>query len=101
MAANSAKNTAVADNSMTMEELLAQEKPIAQLQRGDVVEGTIIDMVRGEILVDVGAKAEGVIVSNEIREEKEMVEDLKPGDSLLVYVVSTENEHGQVQPKKA
>src|SRR5690606_21400423 len=94
MATKTANNAA---ESMTMEELLAQEKPIAQLQRGDVVEGTVIDMVHGEILVDVGAKAEGVIVSSEIREEKEMVSDLKPGDSLLVYIVSTENEHGQVQ----
>lgn len=91
------KKEAKSTNPMTMEELLADEKPIVQLQRGDVVEGTVIDMVRGEILVDVGAKAEGVIVSSEIREEKEMVEDLKPGDSLLVYVISTENEHGQVQ----
>ena len=97
MATQTAEKEAKTANSMTMEELLAQQKPIAQLQRGDVVEGTVIDMVHGEILVDVGAKAEGVIVSSEIREEKEMVNDLKPGDTLLVYIVSTENEHGQVQ----
>jgi small subunit ribosomal protein S1 len=82
--------------TITMEELLAQEKPIALLQRGDVTEGTVIDIQHGEILVDVGAKAEGVISSSEVREEKEMVENLKPGDTLLVYVVSTENEHGQI-----
>ncbi len=97
MATKTAEKSAKAANSMTMEELLAQQEPIAQLQRGDVVEGTVIDMVHGEILVDVGAKAEGVIVSSEVREEKEMVDDLTPGDSLLVYIVSTENEHGQVQ----
>lgn len=97
MATKTAEKETKTANSMTMEELLAQEKPIAQLQRGDVVEGTVIDMVHGEILVDVGAKAEGVIVSSEVREEKEMVSDLKPGDTLLVYIVSTENEHGQVQ----
>jgi len=97
MATKTAAKEESKSNLMTMEELLAQEKPIVQLQRGDVVEGTVIDLVRGEILVDVGAKAEGVIVSSEIREEKEMVEDLKPGDNLLVYVISTENEHGQVQ----
>lgn len=84
-------------NPTTMEELLAQEAPIVQLQRGDVVEGTVIGEVRGELLVDVGAKAEGVVVSSELREEKEMVENLKPGDPLLVYVASTENENGQVQ----
>ncbi len=80
-----------------MEELLAQEKPIVTLQRGEVVEGTVIDIVRGEILVDVGAKAEGVISSSEAREESEMIENLKPGDTLLVYIVSAENEHGQIQ----
>jgi small subunit ribosomal protein S1 len=97
MATKTADKEAKTSNLMTMEELLAQEKPIAQLQRGDVVEGTVIDINHGEILVDVGAKAEGVIVSSEIREEKEMVADLKPGDGLLVYIVSTENEHGQIQ----
>lgn len=85
------------NNPTTMEELLAQEAPIVQLQRGDVVEGTVIGEVRGELLVDVGAKAEGVVISSELREEKEMVENLEPGDPLLVYVTSTENEHGQVQ----
>lgn len=85
------------DEAMTMEELLANEKPIVQLQRGDVVEGVVIDKMGGEILVDVGSKSEGVIPSAEVREEKEMVADLKPGDSLLVYIISTENEHGQVQ----
>jgi small subunit ribosomal protein S1 len=81
----------------TMEELLSNEKPIVQLQRGEVVEGTVIDTQRGEILVDVGAKAEGVVPANEAREEKDMVEGLKPGDQLLVYIVSAENEHGQIQ----
>ena len=55
MATQTAEKEAKTANSMTMEELLAQQKPIAQLQRGDVVEGTVIDMVHGEILVDVGA----------------------------------------------
>lgn len=80
-----------------MEDLLAQEKPIVQVNRGDVVEGTVIDNQRGEILVDVGAKAEGVVPASEAREEKDMVENLKPGDPLLVYIVSSENEHGQIQ----
>jgi small subunit ribosomal protein S1 len=81
----------------TMEELLAQQKPIVRLQRGEVVEGTVIDTQRGEILVDVGAKAEGIVPANEAREEHEMVANLKPGDALLVYIVSAENEHGQIQ----
>ena len=93
-----ATKTAVKEQEITtMEELLAQVKPIAQLNRGDVVEGIVIDIQHGEILVDIGAKAEGIIVASEAREEKEMVENLKPGDTLLVYVVSTENEHGQIQ----
>lgn len=82
---------------LTMEDLLAQEKPIVHLQRGEVVEGTVIDAQHGEILVDVGAKAEGVVPASEAREEKDIVESLKPGDPLLVYIVSAENEHGQIQ----
>jgi small subunit ribosomal protein S1 len=91
------KEQTASEELMTMEELLAQEKPISVPQRGDVVEGTVIDLQHGEILVDVGAKAEGIIVSGEAREEREMVEGLNPGDKILVYVVSTENENGQIQ----
>lgn len=83
--------------NITMEELLAQQKPMIHLQRGEVVEGTVIDKQHGEILVDVGAKAEGIVPASEAREEHDMVDNLQPGDALLVYIVSAENEHGQIQ----
>ena len=91
------KTASKEQETYTMEQLLAEEKPIVHLNRGDVVEGIVIDTEHGEILVDVGAKAEGVIPSNEAREEKEMVEGLRPGDTILVYIASAENEHGQIQ----
>ena len=45
-----------------MEELLAeQDADIQSFKHGDVVEGTVVRIDRDEILVDIGAKSEGVV----------------------------------------
>src|SRR5207247_457762 len=46
----------------TMEELLAEQSTeIRSLKHGDVVEGNVVRIDKDEILVDIGAKSEGVI----------------------------------------
>ena len=54
-------------NQPTMEELLAEEgRDLIELGRGDVVEGVIVGREAQSLVVDVGAKSEGVVVSNEM-----------------------------------
>src|SRR5450756_2461739 len=50
----------------TMEELLAeQDTEIRSFKHGDVVEGAIVRIDKDEILVDIGAKSEGVVSNRE------------------------------------
>ena len=51
----------------TMEELLAeQDSDIKSFKHGDVVEGTVVRIDKDEILVDIGAKSEGVVSNREL-----------------------------------
>jgi SSU ribosomal protein S1P len=80
-----------------MEQFLANPAhDYRNLQYGDTVDGIIMRVSRDEILVDIGAKAEGVVPAKEMQSLSE--EDraaLKPGDSLLVFVVQSEDKEGR------
>jgi small subunit ribosomal protein S1 len=78
-----------------MASLLRSDFDVQNLRRGQVVEGVIVQIRPSEILVDVGAKSEGVILGRELeRLGSEGLSDLNEGDSLLVYVVTPEDKNG-------
>ena len=65
------------------------------LRRGDIVEGEIIQTSPTAILIDVGAKAEGVISGRELeRMDRHMLDDLQPGKKVFVYVLNPEDRNG-------
>jgi small subunit ribosomal protein S1 len=90
--------TSESDNAgaeaMTMEDVMAAEgdqlarKPI---HRGTTTTGTIIMLSQEGVVVDVGAKIEGVIPYNQLFEfdvnASEAAKYFKPGDEIQVYVV--------------
>ena len=78
----------------TMEELLAEEGRVPlNPQRGDVVEGVIVHWLGQALIVDVGAKAEGVVRPEEMQSvEPADRENLKSGDTVHVYVTDSEEE---------
>jgi len=81
----------------TMEELLAeQESDIKSFKHGDVVEGTVVRIDKDEILVDIGAKSEGVVSNRELfgRHGGEGQAPLTIGDTVLVYVLQPESPEG-------
>ena len=81
----------------TMEELLAeQESDIKSFKHGDVVEGTVVRIDKDEILVDIGAKSEGVVSNRELfgRHGGENQAPLNIGDTVLVYVLQPESPEG-------
>ncbi len=80
----------------TMEELLAQQSgDIPSLKHGDVVEGTIVRIDKDEMLVDVGAKSEGVVSNRELYgRNAETQPELNVGDVVLVYVLQPESTDG-------
>ncbi|MFN3928381.1 MAG: 30S ribosomal protein S1 [Thermoflexus sp.] len=69
----------------------------SSLQRGDIVQGTIVRITPTEILVDIGMKAEGVITGRELeRIPKEIREVLREGDVIQVQVVNPEDRSGNI-----
>jgi small subunit ribosomal protein S1 len=82
----------------TMEELLAeQDSDIKSFKHGDVVEGNVVRIDKDEILVDIGAKSEGVVSNRELYgRHAESQPQLNIGDSVLVYVLQPESQEGHV-----
>ena len=82
----------------TMEELLAeQDSDIKSFKHGDVVEGTVVRIDKDEILVDIGAKSEGVVSNRELfGRHAETAPELNIGDVVLVYVLQPESPEGHV-----
>lgn len=78
-----------------MEKLLAsQEKKLISLYRGQQVEGEVITKSDKEIILDVGAKSEGILKSGDLSQNQ--LDELKIGDKLKTFVSQVENESGQV-----
>jgi len=82
----------------TMEELLAeQDSDIKSFKHGDVVEGQVVRIDKDEILVDIGAKSEGVVSNRELfGRHGEGQPALNVGDTVLVYVLQPESPEGHV-----
>src|SRR5690349_7269528 len=82
----------------TMEELLAeQDADIKSFKHGDVVEGSVVRIDKDEILVDIGAKSEGVVSNRELfGRNTETQPALNVGDTVLVYVLQPESPEGHV-----
>jgi small subunit ribosomal protein S1 len=66
------------------------------LKYGDTVDGRVMRVDRDEILVDIGAKAEGIVPAREMQTlPAEDRAALQPGDVLLVFVVQSEDKEGR------
>ncbi|KKT31361.1 MAG: 30S ribosomal protein S1 [Microgenomates group bacterium GW2011_GWF2_45_18] len=82
---------------LTMEDLLKQSQHELRVpQRGDVLEGIVTEITKKAVLVDIGAKTEGVIAEKEYEMAKDYISGLNLGDKVQVYVSSVENDRGQV-----
>jgi len=76
-------------SSITMDELLASSE-IAQLKTGDVVEGTVTNVRKHEVWIDLGAAGVGVIMRREIAHGQVLEE----GAKVTVSVVDPELDEG-------
>ena len=71
-------------------------KQIKQFSRGDIVEGTVVDIRDGLIIVDVGYKSEGIVAGRELKSDTLDWTKLTLGEKVLVYVVKPEDDEGQL-----
>lgn len=83
------------NGAKTMADLLAsREYKIPSFKYGDIVEGTVVSLSRNEILLDVGAKAEGLISGRELEDNPNLWKTLKLGDKMSAFVIQSENDQG-------
>jgi small subunit ribosomal protein S1 len=69
---------------------------IKTFSRGDIVEGEVVDVRDGFLVVDIGFKSEGIVAGKELKSELIDWRELKVGDKVMVYVVKPEDEEGQL-----
>lgn len=72
------------------------DSPPKVFERGNIIRGKVVQISKGEMLVDVGGRAEGVVSGKEMKLDGEKL-DKKPGDEVLVYVIDGENDLGQIE----
>jgi small subunit ribosomal protein S1 len=87
-----------AEPTENMEDLLEGEALAhPQLRRGAIIEGVVLGSDRDGMLVDIGAKSEGVIPPNEMQSLRpEGAAAVSPGDKVLVFVLQPETPEGQI-----
>jgi small subunit ribosomal protein S1 len=89
------EGTAREENSMAA--LLEAETAYPELRRGEIIEGVVVGTDREAILVDIGAKSEGVVPPQEMHcLQPEGSSRLSIGDKVLVFIVQPESPEGQI-----
>lgn len=85
------------DAAFTMQDWLDSSTDFKTLRRGEVIEGTIMGIQRDGVIVDLGAKSEGVIPAHEMHSlGADPLSKVAVGDKILVYVMQPEADQGQV-----
>ncbi len=79
-------------NPSTMDELVqAEGVNLVPFKTGQVVEAEIVSVSRNKILVDLKGLTVGMIPNREFSID---ANELKPGDTVLAYIITLENEDG-------
>ena len=66
------------------------------LKRGQKVEGVVSSISKKMVLIDIGAKTEGVVTGEDLVEAYDVLAELKVGDKTEAYVKFPENDQGQI-----
>src|SRR4029453_3975749 len=84
------------DRALMEQFLLNPAHDYRNLQYGAAVDGTILGGHKDEIPVEIGSKAEGVVPAREMQSlTPEDRAELQPGQTLLVFVVQSEDREGR------
>lgn len=68
------------------------DQTLSKITDKEVVMGTVSDMNKREVIVNIGYKSDGIVSLNEFRYNP----DLKVGDEVEVYIESQEDKNGQL-----
>ncbi len=64
---------------------------------GELVEGTVINVGKNEVMIDIGGYAIGIVRGKELEDESGEYSDLKIGDKVQATVLELENEKGALE----
>ncbi|MBI4097410.1 MAG: 30S ribosomal protein S1 [Candidatus Levybacteria bacterium] len=82
-------------HATTMAELMAKKSPlIRSFKKGEIVTGLITKLSASEILVDIGAKTEAVVLEKDKNILHSLLSALKVGDKVDVSVLNPESDQG-------
>jgi len=76
--------------------LTDKDLQMKQLRVGDMIEGVVVSASHKEILVDVGAKSEGIITGLELSEADKSYKAMQPGDKISAKISQIENAQGYI-----
>ena len=73
-----------------------------QIQQGDLISGTVVQVRDDEVLIDIGGKSEGIIPRQELalKSVDNPNEVVKEGDVIDVYVLRVDNDEGHLMLSK-
>lgn len=74
----------------------AYDNSLKAFTEGEVVKGTVVDVNRDEIMVDIGFKSEGYIPTAEFEYGEDGLPSVSAGDEIDVYIVRREDSEGQI-----
>jgi ribosomal protein S1 len=79
-----------------MDDLLSQSGGTftTKYERGDKVEGTILEITPKSVTVDIGGKAEGLIAESAYQESRGFIKKLKVGDTIKAKIIVAETPEG-------
>jgi small subunit ribosomal protein S1 len=91
--ASSTFNSEEDDKEIEMEQFY--ESSLSKLQEGELVNGTVVQITKDHIMIDVGYKSEGQVSASEFKDENGEI-NIVVGDEVEVLFERRENEDGIV-----
>ena len=84
-------------DAMTQESLEeAYDNSLKAFTDGEIVKGTVVDVNRDEVMIDIGFKSEGYIPAEEFGTDQDDLPAVQVGDEIDVYIVRREDADGQI-----
>lgn len=80
----------MATKAVTMDDLLAGESSVKQLVAGETITGTVLNVKKHEVLIDLGAQGVGLVPRREVGFGR----TLTAGDEVTASIVDSELENG-------
>lgn len=89
--------SATSDKPVSMSDFTDLDLGFKKLKHGEIVSGVIVRAEPREILIDIGAKSEGVVDQEEMEKlSADAIKKMRVGDTVLVYILKPETRDGTV-----